>query len=1421
MIVKTYNDENTAILSFLDSEIKHFGIPLIVQNSKIACSCSKQEYNRAFSINNVNGKHTINIVWNLITMTKPIEVFDLHIKYDGKIRITEKVRLEYPLSDINFDVKLSKSSGIWGVQPNTDLIVSPIFNNSDAWKYKEKTINVSFKKGNVNYFFPIDDKNTFSFNAKKGTTIPLKFLFKDEPITERTRFSVSFSLDGISKHVDFYFDPYPVQTNSYVINIERLVKEFEYGTYNKPIFIVEVKQANDFVVPATIEKITFTNASAPFVYQVKNGKHLLVMNVSNLAWVERDTKYEVKITLNNSIVYSKEVYICVNKTSNSNSICLETGQKPGLRLLPNNKVEVFLEENKEIELEISNFLSSPITIPRIISSENSFNIISKPIYISGGETNVIPIKVEGLTIGNKQIRYIVQTKEAGDAQIELDLSVKQKKEQTITPEFFINENYDLIFTEGFDHEENCGTILIKTDDKALNRLPFIEADFKLDDDNFKIASSCIIDDNNHCYDIVVNEGAFRDVNKMPCPIEKGGHTYYPLAWEYHGQKNNVLVEMKKPSYYKLSPSKVNKISFPLPDENRKIFLCNIEVQDWKPACCIIDEDQNISVKSPLFFVCNNEECQSVDLTGKTTLALYIDINKVEQVKEDTQNIDDSISVPIVILRKSKRKGEKPKLLCTVQIEPIVAEPEERVYFLYDIDKEIPLYPRREQNTELNVYEQSEDVLAVNIGSICFRNNQKIPYRDKALRCEIHDIVAKTGNTNILHENSKLYIGKHVEIANGKNDIKIPVYIDYQLWKGLLEDRLICLSVEITQKDKYENSTQPIPFQVSIKVSHIFIDDVYALDLGTTGIVVAKERNGEQEIVELEDDKDDPIEEDSKIISSQTMLLAERSDGKGKICLSPSGHEYYGKTEGNRFRLVPSKFIIGQERIPYLQDFYTDIELSKIVELFDSGSKVDLTVTDDNKKNEDKISSLIGELYKGIFARCSNETKSIKKLVVTYPNTYTIENLDSIKSILQEKLSLNLNGQVTFVPESDAVAAYYFDQKIMNDGGFLDENGSPKKEVNVVIYDMGAGTLDLSLISFSYTMENSITASIVSKIGVPLAGNYLNYIIYKTLLDKGIVKSDNEIDDNTIKDLTEGVKHEYNTNGEKIIDLRPNWYTRYQRILNVSKNDTYQSIFENEMDEFFTCCSKTILQLLNPNNTIIDTIVFSGRASKFSSLREKVIEALNEQQKGSSVKEDVLLPIGNCGDHLKTCVAIGALKYQSFFNSDGQFRIENKNLYSKISVVYWGKNKTGGYGVCVKTLIDPQTENWEDAELINGTWCKEFSASENISGHLTGKYLYYIQTYLKDTLIQELFKKVYLNSPSKNNDLNWAFVNILFKKRITDSKPFGVSLKISKDNKIIDRKIGSLVLNDKKLLENVEDNILYKRSMWPFITRLTD
>ena len=326
-------------------------------------------------------------------------------------------------------------------------------------------------------------------------------------------------------------------------------------------------------------------------------------------------------------------------------------------------------------------------------------------------------------------------------------------------------------------------------------------------------------------------------------------------------------------------------------------------------------------------------------------------------------------------------------------------------------------------------------------------------------------------------------------------------------------------------------------------------------------------------------------------------------------------------------------------------------------------------------------------------------------------------------------------------------------------------------------------------------------------------------MYKTLKDKKKLKSDKEFKDNTIHELVEGIKREYKEPDKPIVDLRPSWFTAEQDKLEIKNEDTYNSIFKESLEDFLTCCSETVIKLLNPGDIKIDTIVFSGRASQFSSLRERVIKSL-ENMGCNAVKVDDLLPTCNCGDHLKTCVAIGALKYQCFFNNNESFRIENKNIYSKIAVVYWGR-RDGRFDVRVNYLIDPQSANWDDADFINGTWCKEFCASLNISEHLPGKNLFYIQTSLDESRIKRLFKKVYLNDPASQNDLNWAFVNILFKQRIVDSVPFSISLRISKDNKILDRRIGNALLSDTKLLENVEDNILYKRSMWPFITKLNE
>lgn len=285
------------------------------------------------------------------------------------------------------------------------------------------------------------------------------------------------------------------------------------------------------------------------------------------------------------------------------------------------------------------------------------------------------------------------------------------------------------------------------------------------------------------------------------------------------------------------------------------------------------------------------------------------------------------------------------------------------------------------------------------------------------------------------------------------------------------------------------------------------------------------------------------------------------------------------------------------------------------------------------------------------------------------------------------------------------------------------------------------------------------------------------------------------------------------------DLRPTWLTEnseYFDNLEEFKKKTYKRLFGDAIAVFLIACSKTVLKCLIPNGEKVNVVVFSGRGSRFLPLREKVVEHLKIM--GNNSIKEIQLRNTNNGDCMKTCVAIGALKYQSYFNSDGPFKIENKNLYSKMAIVYWGKEK-GKYDVVVRYLIDPLKEDWEGVEVINGTQCKEFFADETISNFIPGKMMYYIQTCLDEGDLKDLFRKLYQNDSSAKDDLNWAFVNLLFKKRVGGNEPISVKLRISKENIIVERIIGGDVFTEVKLLENVEDSLLYRRSMWPFITKL--
>lgn len=76
-------------------------------------------------------------------------------------------------------MQLSKKSGIWGEQPNCELIITPSYSRSEEWKYKNKLVRVSFEKEKDNTFYPTSNSLEHTFKAKKGISYTFVFQIQE------------------------------------------------------------------------------------------------------------------------------------------------------------------------------------------------------------------------------------------------------------------------------------------------------------------------------------------------------------------------------------------------------------------------------------------------------------------------------------------------------------------------------------------------------------------------------------------------------------------------------------------------------------------------------------------------------------------------------------------------------------------------------------------------------------------------------------------------------------------------------------------------------------------------------------------------------------------------------------------------------------------------------------------------------------------------------------------------------------------------------------------------------------------------------------------------------------------------------------------------------------------------------------------
>ena len=129
-------------------------------------------------------------------------------------------------------------------------------------------------------------------------------------------------------------------------------------------------------------------------------------------------------------------------------------------------------------------------------------------------------------------------------------------------------------------------------------------------------------------------------------------------------------------------------------------------------------------------------------------------------------------------------------------------------------------------------------------------------------------------------------------------------------------------------------------------------------------------------------------------------------------------------------------------------------------------------------------------------------KPLNKIVLTIPNSYSPVHIKHIKDVIKETLPHIEMDNIAFVTESDAIAYRYYDQREifnLNRPKASKEKLLAAKKEYVLVYDIGAGTIDLTYFSVEKT-DKKDKISILGRLTKNSAGNYFDYVMCKAIED---------------------------------------------------------------------------------------------------------------------------------------------------------------------------------------------------------------------------------------------------------------------------------------------------------------------------------
>lgn len=589
-----------------------------------------------------------------------------------------------------------------------------------------------------------------------------------------------------------------------------------------------------------------------------------------------------------------------------------------------------------------------------------------------------------------------------------------------------------------------------------------------------------------------------------------------------------------------------------------------------------------------------------------------------------------------------------------------------------------------------------------------------------------------------------------------NSIEIPIKIDfdaiknvtvknncgYMLWSlkidleyeethykevlDQMENKVIVIDEQNTLKNEFSCN---IEFKLYRK-NPVFW---YSLDFGTSAIALYKSRQNHNGVFEITPIALDRIKKE---------LLLNNFTGKGEsfkiqdrhlpapliasniyMNHSYSKNDVVKKFKDERLWLSPSaSMVTPSAQLPCLKNMIGHRYIPQII---------------DNEFGNIEVDSVFEEVYKQLckyYLTYSDDNK-IESLLLTVPNTFTPVQIEKIRNIVLTSIPTLREDKLNFISESDAVLCSYVKNTINNAESkkirLYNKAGTTGEYV--LVFDMGAGTLDISYALVSRNADDKYKLDVIDRIGVNKAGNYIDYLLGEIICDLVLYLKNNKEEDSTYKRLKGLISFDTN-----IVDYAlNNQFKDYLRnkvkpLLNSEASTTLPAPDTNnsnpvwklgginvdvfklisigdilEHDKFknyLKSCAYDVIDGIKQRNTCnknklkIDTVIISGRGTSLNAIREAIVSVVNNNElvsyaarrrcydfiTGKYCQLDEALINNNETDTqgaitpLKTVVARGALDYMIF------------SLYNSSSFTINKREHYGSYGVI---LIRPTHNEW--------------------------------------------------------------------------------------------------------------------------------